>query len=157
MCQQRYKKRYAASTRLYAYAFAAEGKLFPVLQLQYRDNAARSAILAAAGQGEDARLLPDKTVYMFRRWALGWLREQLTAYAKFAALNKPTATEAIQRELTHWRDDPDLASVRDPQALEHLPEKDRADWQALWRDVDELLKRAAKQDEPIKGHKEPHS
>jgi hypothetical protein len=59
--------------------------------------------------------------------------------------------------MVHWRSDPDFASVRDPRALERLPENERADWHALWRDVDELLTRAAKKDEPSKGRKEPHS
>jgi hypothetical protein len=29
-------------------------------------------------------LLPDKVAAMFRRWALAWLRDDLTAYTKFA-------------------------------------------------------------------------
>jgi hypothetical protein len=33
-------------------------------------------------------------------------------------------------------------------------EGERATWQALWRDVDELAKRLAKQEEPTKGHKD---
>jgi hypothetical protein len=37
--------------------------------------------------------------------------------------------------LEHRRSDPDLASVRDPQALERLPENERDAWQALWLDV----------------------
>jgi hypothetical protein len=33
--------------------------------------------------------------------------------------------------------------VRDRQALDRLPEDERAAWQALWRDVDELAKKDA--------------
>ncbi|MHB1424757.1 MAG: tetratricopeptide repeat protein, partial [Gemmataceae bacterium] len=146
MCRQSYQKRYAASARLYAGAFSAEPKLAADLDQQHRYSAACSAALAAAGQGEDARLLPDKTVAMFRRWALGWLRDDLTAYAKLAQQNKPAANQMIQQRMPHWRRDTDLASVRDPQALNRLPEIERAAWQALWRDVDELAKRVAKQD-----------
>jgi hypothetical protein len=47
-----------------------------------------------------------------------------------------------------------LASVRDTQALKRLPENERHAWRALWRDVDELLTRVTKKDEPTKGLKE---
>ncbi len=142
MCQQPYQKRHAASARLYADAFAAEPRLAP----QHRYNAACSAALAAAGQGKDARALPDRVMAMFRRWALGWLRDDLAAYTRLAEKNDPKVNQSIQQTLAHWRRDPDLASVRDPQALDHLSEDERAAWQALWRDVDELAKRGANKD-----------
>jgi serine/threonine-protein kinase len=154
MCQQ-HKKRYAASARFYADSFAAEPKLAAYLNPQHRYNAACSAALAAAGQGQDARWLPDRVVAMFRRWALVWLRDDLTAYAKLAQQNNPAVKQAIQQRLAHWRSDPDLASVRDPQAIDRLADNERAAWQALWRDVDELAKRVAKKDEPTKRRKEP--
>ena len=47
-----------------------------------------------------------------------------------------------------------MVSVRDAQALKRLPDNERAAWQALWRDVDELLSRVAKKDEPTRGHEE---
>jgi hypothetical protein len=46
---------------------------------------------------------------MFRNWALGWLRDDLKAYARLAGQNNPTVKQAIQQRLTHWRSDPDLA------------------------------------------------
>jgi tetratricopeptide (TPR) repeat protein len=141
MCQQ-HKKRHVAAARLYADAFAAEPKLAADLDQQHRYNAACSAALAAAGQGEDAHLLPDKVVCMFRHWALGWLRDDLTAYAKLAEQKNLAAKQAIQQRLAHWRQDPDLATVRDPLAMDHLPENERTAWQELWRDVDELAKKA---------------
>jgi hypothetical protein len=48
--------------------------------------------------------------------------------------------------LAHWKSDPDLASVRDPQALGRLHENERAEWQALWRNVEELAKRVSKKE-----------
>jgi Tfp pilus assembly protein PilF len=136
MCQQPYKKLYATSVRLYADAFNAE----PKLAADNRYDAACSAALAAAGQGEDARLLPDKSVSMFRSWALGWLHADLKAYAELTRQNKPALKQTIQQRLTHWRSDPDLASLRDPQSLNRLPDIERAAWQALWHEVDELAK-----------------
>jgi hypothetical protein len=91
---------------------------------------------------------------MFRGWALGWLRDDLTAYAKLAEQNNPAMKRLIQQRLLHWKNDSDLVSLRDGQALERLPENERAAWQGLWRDVDVLLKRVAKNDEPTKGSKE---
>jgi hypothetical protein len=41
-----------------------------------------------------------------------------------------------------WKADPDLAPFRDPAALAKLPLEERQSWQAFWRDVDDLLKRA---------------
>jgi tetratricopeptide (TPR) repeat protein/serine/threonine protein kinase len=156
MCQQ-HKKRHAAAARLYADAFAAEPKLAADLQQQHRYNAACSAALAAAGQGEDARRLPDKVVAMFRRRALDWLRADLAAYAQLAGQNKPAVNQAIQQRLRHWWRDADLASVRDPEALDRLADNDRAAWRALWRDVDGLAEQLAKKDEPAKGRQEPET
>jgi hypothetical protein len=58
-----------------------------------------------------------------------------------------------RRTLPHWQEDTDLASVRDPQALDHLPDNEHAAWRALWRDVDELAKKV----EPTQGRKEPQA
>jgi hypothetical protein len=107
--------------------------------------------LAAAGQGEDARRMPDKVACMFRRWALQWLRADLTAYATLAGQNNPAMKQDIQQRLTHWRGDPDLASLRDPKLLNRLPDNERAAWQALWRELDELLFRE-KLHELLKGN-----
>ena len=45
------------------------------------------------------------------------------------------------KALRHWQTDPDLAGVRDKAALEKLPDAERADWEKLWSDVAELLKK----------------
>ncbi len=82
-------KRYAASSRLYTNAFTADPKLAADMDEVHRYNAACYAALAAAGQGEDARSLPDKERSRLRRQALGWMRDDLVAYAKLAEQNKP--------------------------------------------------------------------
>src|SRR5262249_18770519 len=68
LCQQPFHKRFAASARFYADAFSANPNIAADLNQQHRYNAACSAALAAAGQGEDASLLPDKVTAMLRRW-----------------------------------------------------------------------------------------
>jgi tetratricopeptide (TPR) repeat protein len=141
------KKLHSAAARFYADAFSAEPKLAADLNQQHRYNAACSAALAANGRGKDARMLPDKVVGMFRRWAFRWLRDDLKDYSRDAK-QKPQLKQVIQQRLAHWRTDSDLASVREPQALDRLHEDERAEWQALWRDVDELAKRVATNAKP---------
>jgi superkiller protein 3 len=143
MCQQPYQKRYAASARLYADAFAAEPKLAADLRQQHRYNAACSAALAAAGQGEDARLLPDKVIFMFRRWALTWLRDDLKAYEGLAVQTNPAVRQAVRQRLLHWQEDSDLAGLREPATLAKLPDTERSECQKLWADVAALLKKCS--------------
>ncbi len=71
LCQF-HKHRNAAAARYYADAFFADPKLAVDLDQQHRYNAACSAVLAAAGQGDDAKDLPDKVQLMLRRQALRW-------------------------------------------------------------------------------------
>jgi serine/threonine-protein kinase len=139
---QRYKRQHAAAARLYAGAFAAGPKLAADLRQQDRYNAACSAALAAAGQGGDAKHLPDKVQEMLRRQALGWLRDDLALYAKLAQRDEPAAKQAVRQTLTHWQQDTDLASVRDRAALDELPDDEGQQWHALWRDVAALLAKA---------------
>jgi tetratricopeptide (TPR) repeat protein len=153
MCQ-RQKKRYAAAARLFADAFTAEPKLAAEPDKHHPYDAACCALLAAAGQGEDAGLLPDKTAALFRGWALAWLRDELRAYAQLAGQNNPARKQAIQQQMAHWRRDSDLASVREPLALDLLSDNERAAWLELWHKVDALAERVAKKDEPPKGRKE---
>jgi hypothetical protein len=41
--------------------------------------------------------------------------------------------------MRQWRQDANLASVRDPEALAQLPDDERQDWRRLWDDVYQLL------------------
>jgi serine/threonine-protein kinase len=135
LCRQPYKRLHAAAFRFAADAFATDPKLAADLQRQHRYNAACSAALAAAGQGEDARLLPDKVAFRLRRQALDWLKDDLAAYAKVAEPDQPAVKQAVHQRLQHWQQDPDFASIRDPEALARLPEAERQAWQQLWTDV----------------------
>jgi hypothetical protein len=140
MCQE-YKKRHVAAVRLYADAFAAESKLANDLQAGHRYNAACSAALAAAGQGEDAGKLEDKERARLRKQALDWLRADLDLSAKQVEKGKPPVRAVVLKKLQHWQKDTDLASLRDAAALEKLPEAERAACQKLWTDVAALLKK----------------
>jgi tetratricopeptide (TPR) repeat protein len=139
----RYKQLHGTAARLYADAFAAEPKLADDLQRQHRYSAACSAVLAAASQAVDARLLPDKAAVLFRLWARSWLDADLKAYAQIIKQGNATTRQAVQQRLAHWQNDPSLASVRDREALDRLAEEERAAWQRLWREVEALRKRVA--------------
>jgi hypothetical protein len=64
------KRQHAAAAPFYADAFAAEPKRADDLRTAHRYNAACSAALAAAGQGEDAAGLADKERARLRKQAL---------------------------------------------------------------------------------------
>jgi serine/threonine-protein kinase len=134
----RYRRLHAAAARFYADAFA-DPKPAADLIAQHRYNAACSAALAAAGQAEDAKHLPDRAAVKLRREALGWLCGDLALYAKLA--ERGAAKQFVRQKLTRWREDSDLASVRDPEALVKLPDDERAAWRQLWQDVAALLKK----------------
>jgi serine/threonine-protein kinase len=136
----RAKQQRAAATRLAADALAADPRLGHNPASAFRYDAACCAALAAAGQGEDAARLPAKARVSLRRQALGWLRADLTAWGRQA--DDPKARPAALQTLRHWPQDPDLAGVRDPAELGQLPEAERAQWQRLWADAADLLRRA---------------
>jgi hypothetical protein len=136
---QRYKKRYAAAVRFYQGAFAAGA----AQSSQRTYNASCAAILAAAGQGIDADKLDAKERSRLRQQALAWLRDNLKEYAKQLEDADAKTRQAVRQTLQHWQKDADLASVRDKEALAQLPEAERAAWQQLWADVEQLLKKTA--------------
>ena len=43
--------------------------------------------------------------------------------------------------MRHWQKDPDLAGIRDQEALAKLPPEERAAYERLWADVAALLKK----------------
>lgn len=128
----------AASTRLWEQAFAAEPALAEDLKAAHRYNAACVAALAGCGQGRDDPQPDDAARARLRRQALAWLQADLRLHAE-----RPEIEVAeVRGALESWTRDPDLAGVRDPDALDRLPEDERAAWRALWAEVDRLLQRA---------------
>lgn len=141
LCQHPARRLHAAAVRLAADAFAVEPPLADDLNTQPRYNAACSAALAAAGQAEDTRDLPEEVASGLRKQALAWLRADLDLYATLAGHDDPAAKENVRQQLTHWLTDLDLASVRDRNALARLPEADA--WHQLWAEVDTLRQRVS--------------
>jgi hypothetical protein len=139
------KRLYLLAARLYAEALDAEPKWAEDVNTGNRYNAACAAARAGSGQGRDAGKLDDKERARWRGRALEWLRAELTARDKQLQGRLPGPAAQAQQALRHWQRDPDLASVRDREALAKLPEAERAKWQQLWAEVAAALKKAPKQ------------
>jgi serine/threonine-protein kinase len=134
------KKLYAAAARFYTDALTSDSKLAEH-ETVARYNAACVAARAGNGQGDDSNTTNDNDRVRLRRRAIDWLREDLASQAK--ELNNTTArpTDSSIQRLRNWQSDPDLACVRDTEALARLPDEERQRWQQLWSDVDILLRR----------------
>jgi tetratricopeptide (TPR) repeat protein len=134
-----YKGLYAAAARLWAEALLADPKLANDRQKRHRYNAACAAALAGCGRGKDDPPPDESARTRLRQQALDWLKAELAAWSGMWEKGPSQAGQEITRKLRHWKVDPDLAGVRDPEALARLPEPERRRWQALWAAVDELL------------------
>jgi hypothetical protein len=135
-------KRYAAAARFWAEAMEADPKLGDDRRGGHRYNAACAAALAASGQAKDEPLSGATTTAKLRSQAFDWLKAELAAWAKILESGPPEARPAIAQILDHWLRDNDLAGIRAAEALAILPEADRKEWQALWAEVEALLRRA---------------
>jgi serine/threonine-protein kinase len=136
------KKHYATAARLFAEALAANPQLTEDLRAGHRFNAARAAALAGGGQGDDGAGLGEREREALRTQARDWLQLDLAAWGK--KVDAGNAADRIQacRTLATWRDEPDLAGLRDADALERLPAGERQQWRALWQMIAALLRRA---------------
>jgi Flp pilus assembly protein TadD len=140
----RCKKLYRTAAGLGAAALAADPKLAADLNAGYRYNAACSASLAGAGQGEDAGKLDEKERARLRKQALDWLRADLDAWRERLDKEPNKAGPDVQRRMRQWQRNVDLASVRDAEAQARLPEAERQQWQKLWQEVQALCDQTGK-------------
>jgi hypothetical protein len=130
-----------AAAGFYTEALAGKPKLANDLNAGHRFNGACVAALAGCGQGKDAGKLDDKECANLRGQAVEWLRADLTAWGRVID-NDPAKSEQMVDAIRRWLADRDLSCVRGPEALAKLPEAERHEWQKLWDDVAEMLKRA---------------
>jgi serine/threonine-protein kinase len=131
-----------ASANFYAAAFGDEPKLADDLRAEHRYNAACVAALAGSGVGKDAHKLDEKQKAHLRGQALGWLRADLALRAKHLSTGESAHRAKVRAKMRWWLADPDLIAVRGPNVLAKLPEAERREWQKLWNDVADMLKRA---------------
>jgi hypothetical protein len=115
------------------------------LVMRYREEVAarqaeaeRLSWIRAAGEAfppaaEDARARLRE-----QAWAL--VRAEVAAQAQRLSSASPAEAAAARQVLEALLGLPVLAGVRDPAALADLPEPERQTWQALWQDVEGLLR-----------------
>jgi serine/threonine-protein kinase len=137
-------KRHAAAARFWAEALAADPTLGDDRQAGHRYNAACAAALTAAGQATDDPKPDDDARARMRGQALDWLKAELASWVRVLDAGDEQARSAAARDLWHWQADSDLAGVRDRDSIAKLPADERRAWEALWKDVDALLKGAAR-------------
>jgi tetratricopeptide (TPR) repeat protein/serine/threonine protein kinase len=138
-------RRFELAARFYEEALAAEPGLAIAPPGVHRYNAACSAALAGAGEGRDAGALDGEARARRRAQALAWLRAEL-AEAASRWEKDPAARPAVGRALHHWLHDPDLKGLRDDGVVSGLPPGERQACAGVWRDVEELLRRAGKEE-----------
>jgi hypothetical protein len=127
---------------LYAAAFAADPKLADDQNAAHRYDAACLAMRAAAGRGNDAANLDDKARTRLRQQARDWLRADLALWTRQLDTGKTADRAAVQRMLSHWQKDTDLAGIRDTAALAKLPGEEQKACTQLWADVAAVLNTA---------------
>jgi serine/threonine-protein kinase len=134
----------ASAAGLYAAAFATKPEWAEEVRTGVRYQAACAAALAGCGRGEDAAQLDGAERGRWRSQALDWLRADLAAWVRWLDGDVAARRGAVQQALTHWRENPDLACVREPVELKKLAADERKEYLALWAEVDALLARSRK-------------
>jgi Flp pilus assembly protein TadD len=129
---------FALAAQLWAEAIPS----VPTLNHVSRYVPARSAALAAAGQGKADPPLDDAAKAKLRGLALGWLRADLAEWSKQLASATPQVRTEIVRILSSWQQDANLASLRDRETLAKLPADEQKAFTQFWADVAALLKKA---------------
>jgi serine/threonine-protein kinase len=142
VCQ--FKGLHATAAQLYTQCFAAEPWLVNDLKPGTRYLAARAAAQAGCGRGSDASGVNPTKQARLRTQALAWLRADLAARVRW--LDSPSAAhrEEVRKALTQWKEEPDLACVRDSAELDNLAPEEREQFLALWAEVAAVLARTKK-------------
>jgi serine/threonine-protein kinase len=158
-CQSR--GRYRAAVSLVAEAFAADPGLAETLAAECRSRAgrgderpvgrledlntecrypaARCAALAGRGLGEDGAGLGAAERARWRKQARDWLRADLAVWSGRVDSKSRAARVLVGRLLRRWQTDPDLAGLREPDAVRSLPADEREECLALWKEVAAVL------------------
>jgi WD40 repeat protein len=131
-------KKFAFATRLRAAALESDPNLADDRRAQHRYHAARAAALAAAGQGQDEPPLDGAAKANLRRQALDWLKAERSAWGRFLESGSPQAGPNVVQKLGYWKQDSDLAGIRDAATLAKLPADEQKAFAQLWADVDAM-------------------
>jgi serine/threonine-protein kinase len=112
------------------------------LDAQHRYNAACVAARVGCGSGEEGVSVGARERARRRRQALAWLRADLALWAGRLDGAKPAERRVVRAALRRWRADPNLAGLRDPGQVTHLPTDEQAACRQLWAEVGALVEKA---------------
>jgi serine/threonine-protein kinase len=140
-CQ--FMSRNRSTARLYAESFAAAPQLAADFRAGHRYHAARAAALAGCGLGGDAPAADEAEQTCWRAQSREWLEADLSGWERWLEEDPAAHRGEVREALLRWRDDSDLACVRDAGELDKLPERERTEFRAFWADVDGLIARTA--------------
>jgi len=140
-----FRKQYRAAARLYLDYFAAEPKQADDLKAGHRYDAARAAVLAGCGRGQDTAKLDDQERARWRRQALAWLSADLEVQGRRLDKQPDRVAANVAREFQHWLADPGFMGVREPKLLAKLSPDEQHEWGCLWRKVAECSARATRE------------
>jgi serine/threonine-protein kinase len=108
-------------------------------QLWLRQVTERAEQATWEGGMEDAPAAADARARLRQQaWAL--VRAEVATQAQRLSSASPAEAAAARQVLEALRGLPGLAGVSDPAALANLPEPERQVWQALWQEVEGLLR-----------------
>ena len=119
------------------------GKQYSIEDIGFLYNRACAAALAAADEGTGKPLSVEEKAAL-RKDVLDSLTVCLDYYR--AQLDDPAGevdAPTTNRMVSHWLDDRDLTSVREPDQLSQLPQSERDSFDELWEDVRALIKKSA--------------
>jgi serine/threonine-protein kinase len=141
VCQS--EGRNAAAAQLYAEVFATDRALADSIP-ECRSRAARCAALAGCGRGADGATLSEAERAHWRKQAREWLRADLAGLASWLDGAPGPRRGVVRQALTRWRENPDLACLREPDVLDKLAADERRECLALWAEVAAVLARIEK-------------
>jgi serine/threonine-protein kinase len=130
----------AAAARFYSDGFAADPVFADAVPPGIHFNAAGCAARAARGDGTDAPAGAAERAAL-RAKALKWLRVDFAFHRKRTASRAAAERNAAAGTLDDWLRDPDLAALRPGWRRMGMPARERAEWDALWAEVEATLAR----------------
>jgi serine/threonine-protein kinase len=131
----RTRRHYMAVVQLYEEAFATDPSLADP-RLAHRYHAAKAAVFAALGKGNDAPS-SDETEQraQLRRKAHEWLVADSTWLLGAPDPGEAKFRASLLQMLQSWQAEPELAASREVDQLQNLPAPERDEWNAFWKDV----------------------
>ena len=141
ICQE--TGRHAQYAQLYADAVSADPEFPEHSPWAIRRIAAGAAVLAGCGEpGGNATLCPAQQT-QWREQGLQWLKDQLALQMSVVDYKNKPGCAMFRSFLAPWQHDTDLARVREPAALAHLPAEEQEHWQDFWESLQTAMDQLA--------------